>query len=783
MKKILAILFVVVSSLPASGQKQVADQLGRELEENKIRFPGMKPFLFFSQQRYAPGDTAFFRLFILAENERILPDRSIFTLALYNQEGSKVLQQRVPSGKAGVANQFILPETLTPGKYTLQVFTDSMTDQYGQVHELIISGDRRLTRSLAAGSDLKVYAEGGHVVPGFINKLVIRTLNKVESCELLSGEGKVSSIHFNTRGYASVQFLPKAGEVYWIEYEATGDKRKVMVPASGEREMMLRVYPGPRQSRIIDIAGPKSLDQITETKELPTTLRKENLFLVLIAQGEIIYSQEIRLNEVGRKQIIGSSDFFPSGFSELYLVDGDRRILAYRPMYGRHNDLHQLEIDQVPAAVGLRQDVEALLRVTDAAGQAVSGSIAVSVSYEESPSAPLLTPDPSLILQPGKLPIELSGTDQEIDLELLTIGAPKEIVPGGRHLLNAPNLTLGGRVHRADSAAALPDSSTVLVYLHKDRIQYETLIDKTGRFQFSKIYDFLGSDLVFFKVLHKGKDLFGARVEWITDTEMKIPATETIFEEGVLQDEYGIIRKQKRGIDQSYSFFQNPPSGLAAPINYNAELENEFKEADITIVPSEYTPFDTMQELILEVIPSVEFRRRQGDIVVRVALTSRSIFVPQRYAEGNPLYIIDGLMTSNTGYLMKLLPREIVSFKIINDVGKLNRLLNLGRNGVLFIQTVNPERTRKDLTKDLLVLQGMSPTILFSQKYPMGERVPDLRTLLYWSPLIRTDNSGIARFKFRTSDIPGSYTIRVMASLDNGHLITAERSFMVKFTK
>jgi len=189
-----------------------------------------------------------------------------------------------------------------------------------------------------------------------------------------------------------------------------------------------------------------------------------------------------------------------------------------------------------------------------------------------------------------------------------------------------------------------------------------------------------------------------------------------------------------------------------------------------------------MRELILEVIPFLKFRVHGTDSVMEVALNTKNpAFVPMRYAQGNPLYVIDGYMTTNTRYLMSLSPRDIEVVKIINEIGKLDKLQNLARDGVLFIQTRFPERTRSELEKELYPMAGLSPTLALPTKYPAQKRVPDLRSALYWTPLTDTDSTGHARITFRTSDLPGPCWIRVMGVTSTGHLFTAEKRFEVKF--
>lgn len=760
--------WILFYGLIAQAQGQVVEQVTLQMKESKEELPSVKPFLVFAQDKYAPGDTAFFRLYMLAENEKAIPDRSIFTLKLFDRSGISVLTQNIPSEKVGVANQLIVPESLLPGVYTLGLFGDQTTNFPNYSQELIITGVHRLEMVASNEPAIEFFPEGGHIAAGFVNRLILRANAPIRTCELRSKVGKVASILFNEHGLASIQFLPQPGESYWLQYEERGEKRTIALQESDPGQLTLRVYPGPRRKWILDIMGSELMS-------------KKKVFLILVTHREIIFGQEIILDEKGRKQIFGAPDLFPEGLSEFFVLDADRHILAYRPKYMVPKASNKIDISGIPSETSLRQDICVELKITDDVGNPAVGAFAVSVINNESVTKPLITPDPSVVLHARSFQVDWSGSSEEIDMEMIANQPPLQLIEKYEKPSGSTNLSLGGRVYYKDSTSQLPYLSTILIYLHKDLIQYEATIEGNGQFYFPKIYDFLNTDLVYCKVLNKGREISGVVVEWSKNSGWREVKAKRAYAPGDQPDEYGIIRKQKKEIDNSYSFFLKKESGSDSVKNPNAYLEDEFQEADITILPKNYTPFETMREIILEIIPSLEFRVRQKDSVVRVVLMSKSVFVPQRYAEVNPLYVIDGWMTSDTRYLMKMSPQEIASFKIINDIGKLDRLGDLARDGVLFIQTKNPERTERDLTKNLLLLNGLSPTLNFSLRFPVDKRVPDLRTALYWNPQFRTNGSGTAQFSFRTSDVPGNYTIRIMATLDNGHLVATEQTFIVRF--
>jgi hypothetical protein len=524
------------------------------------------------------------------------------------------------------------------------------------------------------------------------------------------------------------------------------------------------VYRGPRMAWVLDMAaGPNAAKQAT---------------LILLSARQVLHSREVQFNAEGRASVLASADFFPGGYSELFLIDNERNVLAWRPVFVAVKPVASISFSGIPANVLLRKNVDATLSLTDDTGQAVTAGLSVAVIPDETRLRSISLPEPTLELRSSRVNIDQSLPADQLEMQLLATAPPATLVPEYPTLIHNSNLTLTGRAYSNDPGIPLPYSSRLIIYLHKDLIQYETAIDGAGNFEFSKIYDFFGRDRAFYKAIHLKKDVPNVRVDWTLNHEV-VGDPSLIYKEGSNRDTYGQLRARKRSVDRSYGFFLAPETPAKGVVNYNEKLEDEFQGADVVVSPSEYTPFETMQELILEVVPMLKFRARSKDSLVEVTLDTHSPFVAMRYAEGNALFVIDGNITTNMRYLMSLSPQDVVAIKIINEIEKLNRLENLAPNGVVFIQTRNPERTRRDLAREQQTIEGLSPTLIYNSRYPEQPRVPDLRTLLHWSPLIESDTTGTVKFNFRTSDIPGKYWIRVMGTTSTGHLVAGEQAFDV----
>jgi hypothetical protein len=768
MRLIVLVLILHVGARSLWAQDDAVREVNRLLEASRNNYPAMRPQVFFSQDKYAPGDTAYFRLFILTETERILAQRALFTIELVSGDNKAVLRQVVTCLPFGAANQLVLPLTLEPGMYEVRIFSDRMTMAYGLTTSLLVTGPSKMN-ALPADTRITIHPEGGHLVPGGLNRVIFLAHGRSPESASLHGEaGKITQVDFEGE-LASLHFIPMVGQQYHLEYVIQGTVQRVQFPPVEPDALATRVYPGPRKTQVIDVsAGPKAPRRAT---------------LFLIAGRKVLHNQEVRVNADGKANILAAEGFFPEGFSEIFLLNDELQVLSYRPVYVIPVPKATVSIGELPETIRLRTDVEVDLAVADEAGIPLPSSLTVSVIPDETRLNTIRTPDPSLELRPSQPVFDWTSPPSRIEKEIIAKSPiPARLVPDYPVLLHSGSINLSGKAYSTDPNGALPYLSRLVIYLHNDLIQYEASIDGSGNFHFDKIYDFLGSDKVFYKVINKQKQVPRVRVDWSTNLGEEIAFSSEKMEPTEAEDAYGMMRNRKRTIDHSFDYFLESDSGGVGSNNFNAVLEKQFGEADVTVRPGDYVPFGTMRELILEVIPFLKFRVHGADSIVEVTLdTKNPAFVPMRYAEGNALYVIDGYMTTNTRYLMSLSPRDIEAVKIINEIGKLDKLQNLARDGVLFIQTRIPEQTRSDLEKELYPIAGLSPTLAMPTKYPSQKRVPDLRSSLFWTPLTDTDSTGHARIKFRTSDLPGSYWIRITGVTATGHLFTAEKRFEVKF--
>lgn len=203
--------------------------------------------------------------------------------------------------------------------------------------------------------------------------------------------------------------------------------------------------------------------------------------------------------------------------------------------------------------------------------------------------------------------------------------------------------------------------------------------------------------------------------------------------------------------------------------------------ADVKINVQDFVVFNTMEDLVREVIPYLAIRKSKAQTKMWLLLTYKDHNVKPK---GEPLLIIDGVLTKNKDYFLNLKPIDILTIKLINSPDKLLQWGGLAKNGIVIVNTKKPGLASKIPSRRIKV-HGLSKSIEFRTKTYSDEksrtqRIPDFRSTLYWNPSIKVDRDGKAKFNFYTSDLQGEYIVQVRGVTDKGVPFEAENTFVVE---
>jgi hypothetical protein len=759
-------ILLLVGCLDVLGQNKGA-LIRQQLGKWQSRIPKHQVDVFFNQSKYSPGDTVYFNSYYLDEQGGRVPGRQILHLLLFNCTGKQIIHINFFVRNGTGFNQLVLPDTLKPGLYEADLYSDWMKNFNRSIftHQKIEVVDRNQIAITAAGSDERVsfFPEGGSLVAGVTNRVVVRAQDiSSTNADLVGGNGLITSFSLDHAGMGVVVFTPEAGKNYAVHIN---EKLYSLPPPVTEK---LSVLLTPREDR-------KPLKIIVGSSP-GSTIRNEDLSLFIVSQGNTYASTPITFGEKDFVQFNVPQNNLPAGPAELWVLDSKGRTVASRVFPVADSARVIASVKAAPSPVNRRGKVAAELSLTDASGNPIEGEFAVSVVTES-----LFAKN----LPEGKqknFAFENMKSFEEWDKWLVTqssYGYDWEKVVAEDP--PAPLYWMGRYFHKRgvafDATTGVPVSDSVKIsgFFLKNTNGYEAYTNKDGEFDFVFLFDLWDNDELFYSADRKGIEQKNVRIKWIEENDHSPLTCATRTEQA---DDYGIFSVKKRMIDRSYNFYTKPQRPATIPENPNEVLEDELTDTNVSINIHDYILFPTMAETIREVIPMLKHRIVKGKSIVRAYIN------PEQYIPtGDPLYIIDGVITRDTELFLSLVPDDVLTVKVVVDVDNLRALGSLGKNGVVFVHTKNLNAARLR-SGTLLPVKGLSKPINFiapDHSADHDSRQPDFKSTVFWAPALSVPPTGKKEFSFFASDSDGPLRITVHGITKDGRPFNAATTCNVVF--
>jgi hypothetical protein len=201
--------------------------------------------------------------------------------------------------------------------------------------------------------------------------------------------------------------------------------------------------------------------------------------------------------------------------------------------------------------------------------------------------------------------------------------------------------------------------------------------------------------------------------------------------------------------------------------------------ADNTYLLDDFTRFPLVEEVLREYVPGVFVRKRKDGF--HFLVVNKDLNTTFR---ASPLILLDGVPIFDEDEIMAFDPRLIKKLEIVQRRWFLCPVSYFGivsfstYDGDLAGFELNPKSVTLDFEGLHQNQEFYSP--MYENKKQRESRQPDQRTLLYWNPIITTDNSGHAAIEFYSSDIPGEYQVVVEGLSTEGRVVNSTTTFTVK---
>ncbi len=809
-KKLLFLPFVFVVMALISPDETLQSLLDR-IDKFNFENPQEKAYLHTDKGYYMAGETLWFKA-TLVEGQSHLRDTVSIPLYvdLIDLQKQKILDSRTIKLEGGFGHgDFDLPDSLFAGTYRVRAYTSWMknfagTDLFQKDFHVFERND--LTPEVtkpAQDVEFGFFPEGGHLVEGLQSRIAFKAVNKLGKGVFVSGaiidnhEDTVTVFESQHLGMGTFNFTPLKGQKY---------KALIFVNKVARKTVPFPVYKD--KGYVITTDNFSNAQQIRVFISRNTVQAAEDLMLLGMVQGKVYYSARMTVKkDISSVQI--PRNLFPPGVVTLTLFDVKANPLCERLIYQHLNATPEVKFKTDKTVYSSREKTVVEVAVTDPGGKPAEGEFSVSVldkgqikdqdnvrhirsylmlesevkGYIENPAAYFNKQDP-------KAPVFL-------DLLLMTQGWRRfswdEILkPSERNYryLIERGLSVTGEITRVNGKNFEKPVNITMMITRQDSTVGMSLAESApdGSFGFYG-HDFRDSVKVYLQAI-VGKNSRNSTI---------VVSSPNLNEIDLIRFPYRAISFEAHDL-AAYLKLSNELLQLQRKLKQDriinldefvvkAKKQDQlrdgrvlYSQADASIkVTDNMYGFNNVLDLIRGRVAGVQVT---GDafnpsVLIR-GISSLS-------GSNEPTFLLDGIVVDKSMVLSIPVP-DVEAIDVLK--GPSSAIYgSRGGNGVISVLTKrgNPNYDWKnDPSPGVKIFQmkGYStPKTFYVPQYDSevaGNERPDYRSTVYWNPVVRTDNSGKARFEFFNTDNTGTFEIFMEGLTFSGLPVASRKVYEVR---
>ena len=404
MKKSFLLIILFFSCLPAFSQLPTSG-VERKLQIQRELYPQEKLHLHLDKPMYLSGEKIWFRAYLVdaASHQPVANSRYVYAELIADNDSIVNRVMIRPDSLDHYYGYLQIPEHTQSGEYNIRAYTAYMRnkeDYFFQKNIYILSHIKQKIEKKYAGTafdyDIQFFPEGGRLPQEIVHKIAFKAIGKDGLHRNISGYildekqdtlTSFTSTHLGM-GYFMLKALP--GKQYYAEcINEFGDKKRFKLPEA-ENTVALKV----ERSR------GKVVISVSESEAL--SYPKDSLFVLIHTRGYMQYWGRWKAEQ---DYLILNSESFPSGVSQITLLDPAGNVLSERLIFCLNKDQATVSVSVDKPAYGKREKIVLDICLDDARGVEEKGSFSVAVTDDRD-----LSPDTtSSILSDLLLTSELKG--------------------------------------------------------------------------------------------------------------------------------------------------------------------------------------------------------------------------------------------------------------------------------------------------------------------------------------------------------------------------------------
>jgi hypothetical protein len=756
----IVFLNVIISTQSFSQDVDLPRKIQKNLSDFYSNETPLKIYLDFNQPAYSRGDTAFFKAYIIeAKGQPAMTSKFTLSTTVLNSQSKPVMLNRTQLNNGFGQGQLIVPDDCASGEYVILAAIDGQFESRPNEYfksSFFVAGER-LPAKYGRPGNVMLFPEGGSLIEGISGKVVVTGLNDNDSVYVRADNGQTLQAFRSSAGIGSFSLTASPGRSFFLET----NKSKTPLDFIKKDGVSLTIQE--------NIQGQPQVElRVNDNSHL----RKEEFFLILNSHDQICKVIPISFDESSTLTFSLVSKFCFSGIGQATLFSKSGEVIAER-LFALKQPETKVKILVDKQSVEAREKIKADIAITDDQGSLLSGNASVSVyknnffadknGARQFSNYVLMAGD---IVSPNGYDLNLGNYSvKQVDHILIASRnktfqwkdiinyVPRKKTPEG------PVFFKGRLVDRDNKPVR--DSTYITFWLNENDFIYGVYTTGgNGNFSFPLFKNFT-DDQALFVASYKGKVVKDVRIQY--GIKLQVEEMESGRSLDGNKDPYFSFSQIKQLATASFSYFLNKPSGSKG----SAKKVRDYIDTDFTVDVQKFKPFESVKELLGEVVPMVKVKKNQGNDEVRVFIQGTS-----RFATSSPLLLIDGVLTDSIDYFLGMVPSEILTIGVIHTLNELGRYGLLGKNGILVVTTRSSEASHLALkSSGTIDVKGIDKPIPFKEKkYSSAarSRIPDLRSTLYWNPGLKIDTRGKAQFEFYAADGIGEYVIRIAGITNEG---------------
>lgn len=696
-----------------------------------------------------PGEYLFFKAYTVTGPKRYRVSPSgVLKVDLIDPTGMLTSTQYYPLRDGMAQGAVGIPKDLEPNTYTLRAYTRWMQN-YGRRQFFtkpirITAEDDAMPEAASVPQvvEVQIFPEGGHLLHGLNNKLIIRAQDPEGNPVVLKGDirdqsgRRIVDVKQYDTGIGMSILSPESGAAYSLHLE---NGQQFPLPEVSDTGYSLQVNPLHPDHIKVSVSA--------------VGLKKAPLQLKGKVGSQVILAEDLELDATGSIQLEIPKSQLPAGILHFELLGTGNEVLAQRPVRIGGAETLNVELFQMGQDLSEGGMNTYRLKVTDRAGNPVKTTVSVSVVEETA----LQTPGLMDIEHPNPGATQIAVFRKTLfldDLHALATGAStgEKLLPNEIKYPIQRTLELIGYAYDLNNELLRNTDIQVMSSTDENLFISEVRTDASGILKVTGM-DFSGEIPLIFRT--KGEDTRESLVRFE-------PLHDEIFKKN---EPFVVQRPESENKRKGQEVVETTPWAVidTTGLIRLAEATITAKKQEVQESPSNYgiEPMKVIRQdpkkpavsigALLQQIPGVFV---SGDI-----FNAPNIRIP-RTPPGPVRWVVDGLLLVANEHPFDLVPVIDVERIEILSASDASIYGSRGTGAIIAIYTRNGSGADYVRRKDAMVtFKGFEAPLDFEQYLALREDNRKLRkqrlTTLYWNPEIVTDEKGEALVRFTS---PADYT-------------------------